>query len=204
MVTFLDELIDDTGMMVSFESSCKTCKESDTDDELDGVLDDVDEDDDDSAEKSCKRSKRKTAKEAYSEWVASREDIANENFIKSAIDMIVKKFQDLCDWFHKKIMGLSDNNPLKKVYVKFSKRAKEDLEKAKQAKTQEHIDHLNEELSKIKTDLKEELAKLGTTEKKFKEAIAQINRSLPPYKHINHFEIRKNEFERTLSKKMMT
>ena len=37
-----------------------------------------------------------------------------------------------------------------------------------------------------------------------KEAIAQINRSLPPYKHINHFEIRKNEFERTLSKKMMT
>ncbi|MBQ3528854.1 MAG: AMP-binding protein [Clostridia bacterium] len=35
-----------------------------------------------------------------------------------------------------------------------------------------------------------------------KEAIAQINRTLPPYKHINHFEIRKNEFERTLSKKI--
>ena len=35
-----------------------------------------------------------------------------------------------------------------------------------------------------------------------KEAIAQINRTLPSYKHINHFEIRKTEFERTLSKKI--
>ncbi len=35
-----------------------------------------------------------------------------------------------------------------------------------------------------------------------KEAIAQINRTLPPYKHINKFEIRHEDFERTLSKKI--
>lgn len=35
-----------------------------------------------------------------------------------------------------------------------------------------------------------------------KEAIAQINRNLPSYKHINRFEIRKEDFERTLSKKI--
>lgn len=35
-----------------------------------------------------------------------------------------------------------------------------------------------------------------------KEAIAQINRTLPSYKHIAHFEIRKEPFERTLSKKI--
>jgi len=35
-----------------------------------------------------------------------------------------------------------------------------------------------------------------------KEAIAQINRSLPSYKHIARFEIRKEPFERTLSKKI--
>jgi len=35
-----------------------------------------------------------------------------------------------------------------------------------------------------------------------KEAIAQINRSLPSYKHIARFEIRKDPFERTLSKKI--
>ena len=35
-----------------------------------------------------------------------------------------------------------------------------------------------------------------------KEAIAQINRNLPPYKHINRFEIRKEDFEKTLTKKI--
>ena len=35
-----------------------------------------------------------------------------------------------------------------------------------------------------------------------KEAIAQINRTLPSYKHIARFEIRKDPFERTLSKKI--
>lgn len=35
-----------------------------------------------------------------------------------------------------------------------------------------------------------------------KEAIAQINRTLPSYKHINKFEIRHEDFERTLSKKI--
>ena len=35
-----------------------------------------------------------------------------------------------------------------------------------------------------------------------KEAIAQINRTLPAYKHINKFEIRHEDFERTLSKKI--
>lgn len=35
-----------------------------------------------------------------------------------------------------------------------------------------------------------------------KEAIAQINRSLPSYKHIARFELRKDPFERTLSKKI--
>ncbi|MBQ2730218.1 MAG: AMP-binding protein [Clostridia bacterium] len=35
-----------------------------------------------------------------------------------------------------------------------------------------------------------------------KEAIAQINRTLPSYKHIDRFEIRKEPFERTLSKKI--
>lgn len=35
-----------------------------------------------------------------------------------------------------------------------------------------------------------------------KEAITQINKTLPPYKHINKFEIRHEDFERTLSKKI--
>ena len=35
-----------------------------------------------------------------------------------------------------------------------------------------------------------------------KEAIAQINRTLPPYKHINRFEVRHEDFEKTLSKKI--
>lgn len=35
-----------------------------------------------------------------------------------------------------------------------------------------------------------------------KEAIAQINRTLPSYKHIARFELRKDPFERTLSKKI--
>ena len=35
-----------------------------------------------------------------------------------------------------------------------------------------------------------------------KEAIAQINRTLPSYKHINRFEIRKEDFEKTLTKKI--
>ena len=35
-----------------------------------------------------------------------------------------------------------------------------------------------------------------------KEAIAQVNRTLPPYKHINHFEVRHEDFEKTPSKKI--
>lgn len=35
-----------------------------------------------------------------------------------------------------------------------------------------------------------------------KEAIAQINRSLPSYKHINRFEVRHEDFEKTLTKKI--
>ncbi|MBE6714117.1 MAG: long-chain fatty acid--CoA ligase [Ruminococcaceae bacterium] len=35
-----------------------------------------------------------------------------------------------------------------------------------------------------------------------KEEIAQINRSLPSYKHINRFEIRHEDFEKTLTKKI--
>ncbi len=35
-----------------------------------------------------------------------------------------------------------------------------------------------------------------------KEAIAQINRTLPAYKHINRFEIRHEDFEKTLTKKI--
>ncbi len=35
-----------------------------------------------------------------------------------------------------------------------------------------------------------------------KEAIAQINRNLPSYKHINRFEIRHEDFEKTLTKKI--
>lgn len=35
-----------------------------------------------------------------------------------------------------------------------------------------------------------------------KEAIAQINRTLPSYKHINRFEVRHEDFEKTLSKKI--
>ncbi len=35
-----------------------------------------------------------------------------------------------------------------------------------------------------------------------KEAIAQINRTLPPYKHINRFELRHEDFEKTLTKKI--
>jgi len=35
-----------------------------------------------------------------------------------------------------------------------------------------------------------------------KEAIAQINRGLPSYKHINHFEVRHEDFEKTLTKKI--
>lgn len=187
MVTFLDELIDDSDEVVATESSCKKCKESDTENvDVEDVLDDVEgdsEDDDNSAEESCKKAKCggkkcKTAKEAYAEWVASKEDIANENFIKTAVDAIVKKFQQFCDWLHKKIMELSDENPLKKVYVKFSKRAKDDLRKAQEAKTQEEIDRLNEELSNLHKDLKEELAKLGTNKADFEKAIAQRNKKL--------------------------
>ncbi len=36
----------------------------------------------------------------------------------------------------------------------------------------------------------------------FKEKITQINKTLPPYKHINKFEIRSDEFEKTPSKKI--
>ncbi|MDD6095635.1 MAG: AMP-binding protein [Clostridia bacterium] len=36
----------------------------------------------------------------------------------------------------------------------------------------------------------------------FKEAIAQINRTLPSYKHIDRFEIRHEDFEKTLTKKI--
>lgn len=35
-----------------------------------------------------------------------------------------------------------------------------------------------------------------------KEAIAQVNKGLPAYKHINRFEIRHEEFEKTLTKKI--
>ena len=35
-----------------------------------------------------------------------------------------------------------------------------------------------------------------------KESIAQINRTLPAYKHINKFDIRHEEFEKTLTKKI--
>ncbi len=36
----------------------------------------------------------------------------------------------------------------------------------------------------------------------YKEAIAQINRTLPAYKHIDRFEIRHEDFEKTLTKKI--
>ena len=182
MVTFLDELIDDSDDFISTESFYDYSMESDMDDDFE--YDDFEEDD----EYDDDTSRCKTAEEAYTEWAIARNYyIANENFVKTAVDVIVKKFQQLCDWFHKKIMGLSDNNPLKKVYIKFSKRAKADLEEAKRAKDHEAIQHLEEELDNLKSELKEELSKLGTNEKKFNEAIAQRNKKM-------------NKFDKSLAK----
>lgn len=52
------------------------------------------------------------------------------------------------------------------------------------------------------TDVVGEDATDADISESMKQSIAKINRSLPAYKHINKFEIRREDFERTLSKKI--